>query len=156
MYTFLTRNGQTIAFGLGLVVTVLMLLLIFGGVAEFEAIPDDDLSRYDTTIFNFGLYAAIGLVILCFIAAVLFGIYQLATNPKGALKGLAGLGAIVVLFFILYSSADANADMLERLSDFNVSTGQSQFITGAIATALILAAAGILATVVGEVINFFK
>ena len=156
MYTFLTRNGQTIAFGLGLVVTVLMLLLIFGGVAEFEAIPDDDLSRYDTTIFNFGLYAAIGLIVLCAIAAVLFGVYQLATNPKGALKGLIGLGVIIVLFFILYSSADPNTSMLERLSDFDVSTTESQFITGAIATALILAAIAAVATAVGEVINFFK
>lgn len=156
MYTFLTRNGQTIAFGIGLVISVLMLLLIFGGVGEFESIPDDDLSRYDTTIFNFGLYAAIGLVILCLIAAVLFGIYQLATNPKGAIKAIAGLAAVLILFFILYSTADADVDMLDRLSDFSVSPGQSQFITGAIWTALILAAAGILATVVGEVVNFFK
>lgn len=156
MYKFLTRNGQTVAFGVGLLIVLIAIALIIGGVEEFSAIPDDDLSRYQTTIFNFGLYASIGLVILCFVAAVLFGVYQLATNPKGALKGIIGLAVVVLLFFIIYSSADANLEMLDRLEDFNVSPTASQMITGGIATALILAAIATLAGVVGELVNFFR
>ncbi len=155
MYTFLTRNGQSIAFGVGLVMTIVMVALIFAGLSDFEAFGDGA-GRYDTTIFNFGMYAAIALVILGLIAAVVFGIVQLASDPKGAIKGIAGLVAIVAIFFIFYSIADPNNAMLARLSDFSVSVGQSKFISGSITTALILLAAAVVAGIVSEIINLFK
>lgn len=156
MYAFLTKNGQTLAFGAGLILVVAAIVLIFSGLSGFEAYGDTP-ERYQTTIFNFGMYAAIALIIIGLIAAVLFGIFQLATDPKGALKGIIGLVAIVVLFFVFYSIADPNSAMLSRLSsDFVVTPGQSKFISGGITTALILLAASVLAAAVAEVINFFK
>ena len=156
MYTFLTRNGQTIGFGLGLLFVVIAIVSIFSGVDEFSSFADDDVARYDTTIFNFGMYAAIALVALCFVAAVIFGVAQLASDPKGAIKGIIGLVAVIALFFIIYSAADPDSEMLNRLSDFSVTDGQSKMITGAIWTALILAAAAVVATAVSEVVNFFR
>ena len=158
MYTFLTRNGQTLAFGLGLAIVVLMLIFIFSGVSAFEAIPENDVSRYDTSIFDFGMYGAVFLIIACAVAAIIFGIYQVATNPKGALKGLLGLAAVIVLVLILYSTADPDTEMLaiQARDGFFVDPGQSKFITGAIATALIMAAGAVLALAVSEVLSFFK
>ena len=158
MYTFLTRNGQTIAFGIGLLLVIVTIAAIFGGVDEWSLIPDDDFSRYDTTIFNAGMYGAILLIVLCAAAALLFGVFQLATNFKGAIKGIIGLVAIVVLFYIIKGTADPSLDGLNLNDDIAgaLDAGQSTFITGAIATALILAAIAVVATAVSEVINFFR
>ncbi len=156
MYKFLTTNGQTIGFGLGLLLVIIMLVSIFSGVGDFTAYAEDDMARYDTTIFNVGMVAAIGLAILAALAALVFGALQFATDPKGAIKGLLGLVAVIIIFFIIYSAADPDAAMLSRLSDFDVTDGQSKMITGAIWTALILAGAAVLATVVSEVLNFFR
>ena len=158
MYSFLTRNGQTVAFGIGLLMTIAMIGIIAGGVGEWSQIGEKDMARYDTKIFDFGMYAAFFLMAAAALAAVLFGIYQLATNPKGALKGILGLVAVIALFFIIYSAADPDAAMLERMADkeFNVTPGQSKMITGAIWTALILAGTAVVSTAVAELINFFK
>ncbi len=158
MYSFLTRNGQTVAFGIGLLIAIIMVVTIAGGVGDWSQIGENDMARYDTTIFNFGMKASFALMFFCALAAIVFGIYHLATNPKGALKGIIGLVAVIALFFIIYSSADPQVDMLEKMAklDFNVTPGQSQMITGAIWTALILAGLSVVATAVSEIINFFK
>jgi len=156
MYTFLTRNGQTIGFGLGLLLVIVLIVSIFSGVDDFTAYADDDPARYETSIFNFGMYAAFFLMFLAAAAALVFGIIQLASDPKGALKGIIGLATVLIIFFIIYSAADPDSAMLARLSDFSVTDGQSKMISGAIWTALILAAVAVLATAVSEVINFFR
>lgn len=159
MYKFLTRNGQTLGFGLGLLLVVGMLVSIFSGVEKFSAFAEDDMERYQTTIFNFGMYAAFFLVVAAAVAAVLFGIMQFVGNPKGALKGLLGLLAVVALFFVIYSAADPDVDMIKLLAettDFAVTEGQSKMITGSIWTALILSGVAIAATVISEVLNFFR
>ncbi|MFK8055157.1 MAG: hypothetical protein AB8F78_03460 [Saprospiraceae bacterium] len=158
MYSFLTRNGQTVAFGIGLLVTILMIGIIAGGVGDWSLIGEKDPTRYDTTIFDFGLYASFFLMFAAALAAIVFGIYHLATNPKGALKGILGLVAVAALFLIIYSTADPDLEMLEVMAkkDFNVSPGQSKMITGAIWTALILAGTAVIATAISEIINFFK
>ena len=156
MYTFLTRNGQTIAFLVGLLIVVAAIVTIVSGVGDWELIADDDPSRYDTTIFNLGMYAAIGLVIVCFIAAVLFGLLQLASDPKGAMKGIIGLAVIVGVFFVVYSSADPSVPMDGLLTEFGVSDGASKMISGAMWTALGLAVLAVLALAISEILNFFR
>ena len=158
MYSFLTRNGQTVAFGVGLLLAIGMIVSIASGVGEWSLIGENDMARYETGMFDFGMKAAFGLMILAALAAIAFGIYHLATNPKGALKGILGLVAVIALYFIIYSAADPQPEMLEKMAklDFIVSPGQSKMITGAIWTALILAAMAVLSTAVAEIINFFK
>ena len=159
MYRFLTKNGQTLAFGLGAAVVVISLLIIFTNSGDFAAIADENNpNRYDTGIFDFIMYASAALIVLCAIAAVLFGIYQVATNPKGAIKGLIGLALIVVLLVVLYSTADPNLDMLavQAKDGFFVEPGESKFISGLIWTALAMAGGAVLALAVSEVISFFK
>lgn len=159
MYTFLTRNGQTVAFAVGFLVVLVSLVIIFTNSGDFAAIADENNpNRYDTSIFDFVMYSAAALVVLCAIAAVLFGIYQVATNPKGAIKGIIGLGLVVVLLLILYSTADPDTAMLaaQAKDGFFVEPGESKFITGLISTALIMAGGAVLALAVSEIISFFK
>ena len=98
MYKFLTKNGQTLAFGLGILLTVLTLIILFSGLGEFESLSDEQ--KAQTGIFNFGLQASIALVILGFIAMVGFGLYQVATNIKGSLKGIIGFVLLIVIFLV--------------------------------------------------------
>jgi len=138
--------------------TIIMVVLISNGLGDWSQLGEKDMARYDTTMFDFGMKSAIALMIAGAIAAIVFGVYHLATNPKGALKGILGLVAVAALFFIIYSSADPDTEMLERMAakDFNVSPGQSKMITGAIWTALILAGGAVISTAIAEIINFFK
>ncbi len=139
MYSFLTRNGQTLAFGLGLLLAIGMVLSIYlGDVGTWSQIPENNITRYETGMFNFGMKASFVLMGAAAIAALLFGIFHFASNPKGALKGIIGLIAVIALFFIIYSAADPQPEMLEKMAelDFSVTQGQSKMITGAMWTAL--------------------
>ena len=156
MYQFLTKNGQLLAFGLGLVIAVIFLLSVFGGVDTFDALPKEE--KGTTTIFNFGLMAAIALTVLCFIAALVFGIWQLIQHPKGSIKMLIGLGVMLVIFFIFFGSAqdETSGKLFELVQENNISSTQNKFITGALWTGVVLALLAAGTFVVSEVRNLFK
>ncbi len=157
MYKFLSKNGQVIAFGIGVVITAIFLILIFSGLEGFNALPEDD--RITSDIFNFGIYAVIALIILCAIFAILFGIFQVVTNPKGSVKGLIGIAALAAVFFIAYSMATMPAPdtaLAATKEGFEVTDGQFKFISGEILSALVLAGVAAASFVIAEIINFFK
>ena len=103
MYQFLVKNGQRLAFGIGLLVTVIFLVNVLSGMEEFSALPDDE--RSTTGIFNFGLSGAIALAIIAAISMVLFGLYHILSNFRTSVKGLIGVALLVVVFIIAYSTA---------------------------------------------------
>lgn len=155
MYKFLARNGQLIAFGIGAILTVGFLLIVLGGIEGFNALAEEE--KGSTSIFNFGLYAAVALTVLCFIVAVAFGLFQTVTNPKGAIKGLGGIIAIIAVFFIGQTIAGPDsASLLETRQQFGVSDGQSSIINGSLIGMLLLAAVAVAAFVIFEIRNFFK
>lgn len=156
MYSLLVKHGQLIAFGLGLVITVIFLLSVFGGLSDFQALEDGQ--EGTTNIFNAGLYGAIALTILGVIAILGFGLYQTATNLKGAAKFLIGFAAIVVIFFIFYSMAQpvSGGRLAMLMEKFNITQGTSNFISGALGTALTLAGLAAGAFVLSEIRNLFK
>ncbi|MEO0779129.1 MAG: hypothetical protein AAF146_21365 [Bacteroidota bacterium] len=67
MYKFLVRNGQLLAFGVGILFTVIFLGSVLGGLDSFNSLAEEEQST--TGIFDFGLVAAIALAILCVIEA---------------------------------------------------------------------------------------
>lgn len=156
MYQFLTKYGTGVAFGIGLLVTLIFLIPTLSGIGGFNALPEEQ--QGTTTIFNAGLMAAIGLIILCFAISLLFGIYQLATNPKGALKLIISLVLMAVIFFVLYSVSqpETNAKMVELAKTFNITDGVSKFISAALWTVIALAGIAAGAFVVSEIRNLFK
>ena len=155
MYKFLAKHGQLVAFGLGALITLGFLGGVLGGIEGFSALADDE--RKTSDIFNFGLYAVIGLAILGVLAALVFGVIQTVSNPKGAIKGIAGLALIAVLFFVGQALAGADtAEILDKRQTFGVTDGQSSIINGAILGGMILAGLTAIAFVGGEILSFIK
>lgn len=156
MYRLLTKYGTGFAFGLGLLVTLIFLIPAISGVSEFNMLPPEE--KGTTTIFNAGLYCALALIIIGFASSILFGIYQLAAHPKGAVKFLISIAVIAVLFFILYSmSAPETGERMQALAkEFNITDGISKLISAALKTVLALAGIAVLAFVFAEIRNLFK
>ncbi len=157
MYNFLARNGQTLAFGLGALLTIIFYLSVFSGLEKFNMQARED--QWTTNIFNIGFYASIFLTAVCLIAAVAFGLIQMANSPKAALKGIVGVAGLLGIFFLIYSSVDptaAPADVQAVEQQFEVTAQQSKFISGAIITTVVLASAALVTFLVFEVINLFK
>jgi len=156
MYKFLTKNGQLIAFGLGTLLTIIFYALVSTGLEEFTALDlAKDPARFETTIFDFGLMAARGLTGLAAVIAVLFGIYHTATNPKGAIKVIAGLAVVAVVFGIAYSSADGFVKE-SWASDFQITPDISKFVEASILTTLGLLGIALAIFILGEIRNLFK
>ncbi len=153
MYNFLTKYGQLLSFGVGFLLIAIFYILASGGLGDFNGLPKEE--QFQTGIFNFGLGAALLLVIVAAALAILFGIYHIVTNPKGAMKAIIGVGVIVVLFFVLYSMADGSFTE-NQASKFGITEGISKYVSAALNTGLALGAIVIVAFIVGEVRNFFK
>ena len=162
MYTFLNKYGQALAFGIGVLVVVIFLVSIFSEDATtLEALTSDTVKgpeKYATSAFDFGLYASIGLVIVAFIAAILFGLFQVATNPGGSLKGLIGAAILIVICFVCYSVAnnDISQESLAIQNSINkfetdqettFDGGTLKFISEAIIASLVLIGLSILSLI---------
>ena len=155
MYKFLAKNGQLVAFGAGVLITAGFLAGVLGGIEDFMATAEDQ--RNQSNIFNFGLYAVIGLTVLGFVAALGFGLFQTLANPKGAIKGIAGLALIAGMFFVGQALAGEDSQgVTDALAEFNVTPGQSSIINGSIIGAAILAGLTAVAFVGGELMSFIR
>jgi len=156
MYKFLIKNGQVVAFGLGLLLVLVYFLSVGKGLpADFSSLEVKDQLAANTSAFNFGLKAAIVLIVLTAIVVIGFMIYQFISNPKGAIKGLIAIAVLAVLFLILYSSADP-AISPRLVKDFPISDGISKYISAALSTTLIVGAFAIFALIASEVRSFFQ
>ncbi len=148
-----------LAFGLGLLITILFYVIASTGLEAFNAL--DEKARpasAEGDIFMFGLYAAIALLVIAAAAMLLFGVFHMVSDLKGALKGIIGIGAIVVIFFIAYSMAEAapptsDVELYRRLG---ITTGISKYVSAAITCTGVLGAIAIASFVLSEIRNFFK
>ncbi|MCB0643976.1 MAG: hypothetical protein KDC44_20150 [Phaeodactylibacter sp.] len=156
MYKFLTRNGRLLAFGLGVLITLVFLVSVIPNLEEFNMATKE--AQKETGIFNSGLIAVIFLTIVGAVAAIFFGLFQTLTNLKGSIKGLIGVGLLIVVFLIAYalSTPETGGPIFETIQEFNISDGQSKFISGALLTTLIMVIGAAAAFVFSEIRNFFK
>jgi hypothetical protein len=157
MYKTLSKNGQTIGFLFGALVTGLYLLIMAGGWSKFSALGDSP-DRYDTTIFNFGLYGSIAMAILGVILVAAFGVMQMASNPKAAMRGLLGGVVLVILFIIAYStsSSEVSGPLAKSVENMEVSPNSLKLIGAGITGSIVLALIAGGAILVSELRNFFK
>ena len=164
MYKLLTTKGQLIAIGIGLLSVLIAIGSIISGVKSQYNMSDDlnrimkDNAEATFNFFNPAIYVVVILIAVAFIAAVLFGVFGLLSDPKGSLKFIIGFGLLLVLFFILYSTADvAHTGRMQMLVErFDVSQNVSKMITGGVKTAVIGIAVAFGAAVVMEIVNLFK
>ena len=154
MYNFLAKNGQLLAFGLGALITVVFLISVFSGLDSFLALSKEE--QGTTGIFNFGLVATILLAIAGLVFAIFFGLFQTISNPRGSIYGIGAIVLLLVIFFVARAMGSDDGPIMKTINAFNVTDGQSSFITGAISTGLILALLALLALALSEIRNFFK
>jgi len=165
MYSFLNKYGQALAFGLGIVVTLIFLAIIFSDPATDTLSTMSDEDKYNSSMFNFGLGTSILMTVLAAAGMLLFGVTQIFGNLKGSLKGIIGLGVVVALLLIAISATTGEPDhpqiqtAIDKFEDAQGTTftaGNMKFIGGSIITALVMMAASFVVLIVFGVRNFFK
>ena len=168
MYSFLNKYGQALAFGIGVLITVIFLASIFSAddaTLEMLQANDKTAETYETDIFNFGISISVILTALAFVVALIFGIVQMISNPKGSLKGLAGLAVLLIILFVGYSMASgevtdpeiANAiEKFETSQESEITAGNLKFISGSILTAVVMVGLAILTLIVFGIRGLFK
>jgi len=158
MYKFLVDNGQRIAFGLGMGLTILFFVFALSGMEEFSMLAKEE--QFTTGIFDVGLFGSLVLIVIAAVAMVGFGIFQILGDVKGSMKGLLGLFALLAIFFAAFATSPgeetgAVAESIQRL-DYEISPSSLKFIGGSIITSLVLILIAAAAFIFFEIRNFFK
>ena len=154
MYTFLTKNGQTLAFGFGILMVLIYFIMILAGQDPGDMTND---MLKGTGKFNFGLWAAILLVALGFILWALFTVFHVFGNLKGSLKGFIGIGILAVILIIFKSMAKVDSGrLLNTVEEANIGPALSSWLSGALNTTVGLIAIAIVILVLFEIYNLFK
>ncbi len=160
MYQFLSKKGSTVAFVLGAALSIIFLAIVLSESESLSSFGDDlpGLKEKHIDLFNFGIFSAIALAVLTAVAAVAFGLLQMLGDIKGSLKGLIGIGALIVLYLVFSSTAthETVGDLAETMKTFEIDEARSKMITGAIWTTLIAGIVGVGSLVIFEVVNAFK
>lgn len=156
MYKFLAKNGQALAFGLGVLVTVIFLAMALPNIG----LIDED-NPQNVNIFNFGIYGTIILIVVAAALMIAFGFFQVASTFRTSWKGILGFVILLVVFFVAWTTANSEVSqevmaIRNAAADQGVDGGDLKFIGGAITTLLVLIVAAVAAFVVSEIINFFK
>lgn len=165
MYNFLIRKGQSVALIFGLICVAIFLGSAMSGLSsagydigtDLNSLSDE--AKAGISFFNPGLKLTLGLVIVALVLAlVVFGVVDLIKFPKGAIRVLAGVAVIGIIFFALYSMSDVEtAGKLGELHQrFNISDSISKMISGGLKTTLGLAVIAVVAMIIFELYNAFK
>lgn len=165
MYKFLTKNGQSMALGLGVLVIAIFLISIYSGFSSMGYDMSTDLNKLtdaeqaEIGFFNSGIALTVAMIVIAFVLAfVVFGIFDLVKFPKNAIKFGIGLVGLIIVFYILYSTSSFDSvGRLETLNErFEITESISKFISGGIKTTLGLLGFSVFAVIVGELWALFK
>jgi len=165
MYKFLTKNGQTLALALGVLVVAFFLGSVFSGFDSMGYDMSTDLNKLtdeqqsEIGFFDGTIKITVFMIGAAFVLAFLiFGIFDLIKFPKNAIKFIIGLLVIGGVFFALYSSSQFDqAGRLATLNEkFDITEGISKFISGGIKTTLGLLIVSAAALVLGELWSLIK
>ncbi len=164
MYPFLTKYGQTLAFGLGLLVTIIFLVIVIPNSGEVADPANPGKFNYDTNIFDFGIKGSVFLTVIAVLAMLVFGVLQILSDPKRSRKSLIGVLVLAAVCVACYFLADVSksASVQEAISKFEeankttLTDSNFRLISGSIVISGVLLGAAALAFLVSEVRNFFK
>jgi hypothetical protein len=163
MYNYLSKNGQLVAFLLGVVMVLIFLAMAIPTAGDyfFDTMTDEELFQVD--IFNFGILAAGVLTAICAAGILFFGIYHVASNPKGSIKGIVGVLVIAVLMYLFYMVAAGEPDhptiagAIEKYETSSegrfITEGNLKWIGGAIRAGLLMAGLAFVALIVMPIIS---
>ncbi|WP_020533874.1 hypothetical protein [Flexithrix dorotheae] len=108
----------------------------------------------DLVIADYGLRAAYILVILAAIVAVVMPIIKSVQDPKSIIGSLVGIAVLVVVYFIGY--ALAGDEVTPKYMEFDVDSGMSKLIGGALTMFYIMLVVAFLGIIYTEVSKLFK
>ncbi len=155
LYTMLSKNGSTIAFGLGTAICAIFLISVFSQIGDKSTIEE----LIATDIFDLGLKLTIFLTVLCALAIIGFGLFHVVTDLKGAMKGLIGVGILAAVFGIAYSTASpevAGNPIFDTIQTFKITDGVSKFISGAIIATLATLVIAAVSLIGSAIVNLIK
>ena len=160
MYKSLTKFGQSGAFGFALIIILIYLFSVMGKQDMLQG----DLAKRSTEIANTGIFdfiimAAIALTVIAGVLMLLFMVFHTAMDFKNSMMLIIIIALSIILFVVGRSMmfAHGNGESLAKtLEKFEVTSGASAFISGAIFTATALAVLSALGLILSEVRNFFK
>jgi len=113
MYNLLMKNGQVMAFGLGVACVLIFLFMMFGGT------PDADNAG-----LTFGLMASMFFIFFCAIAAAGFAVYQNLGNVKGLIPSVLALLAVgAAIFKFIGFITQTTATVVEKSTDIGMMIG---------------------------------
>jgi len=145
-----------LAFGLGVILVLIYLFTAIPNLDSFNALPED--LRTTSTIFDIGLWLGIIMIAVTALFAIGFGIWQFITNPKGSIKVLGGLAAVVIMFGIFYATSESETTgaLATTISEFKITDTVSKLISAGIKTVFGLSAVSVAIFLGGELYNAFK
>ncbi|MEO1435008.1 MAG: hypothetical protein AAFV80_05685 [Bacteroidota bacterium] len=152
MYNFLIKRGQTVAFALGALISIIFIASAIGGVNSMGGPSKEDL--YPTAFFDTGLFGSYFLLTVAIAAMVIFGVLFIANNFKASMKGLIFLGVMLVIFFVAYSMG--SEEITPSMEKFNVDGKTGKAIGAAISTMLIMGIGALVLAAAAEIWSFFK
>ncbi len=148
MYNLLMKNGQVMAFGLGVAVVLIFLFMMFGGT------PDADNSG-----LAFGLVASMVFIGICAMAAAGFAVYQNLGNVKGLIPSALALVAVVagiVKFIGFIQETTATVVDPTTLLENGLTAGEDSLVGIGVTLGLAAMALTFLVLIVSLVMDFFK
>lgn len=157
MYELLSKKGLLFAFLLGLAAVLMFYVPVLTGVNAFNALPEEE--QTNTSIFDLGLWITIILVVIAALAIIGFSILSIAKDLKGSLRGLVGLGVILLIFIVGYAltgTPDEGTRLSSVIERFQVSFSDQQIINGALFSALGILILTAVAFVFGEISGLLK
>lgn len=136
------------------ILTYVMIGLTAIFVAMFYLGGEIPNQAYPTPVYtDILIHWAKTLFFVCAGLSLLFPIIQLVSNPKGAVKGLAGLVGLGLIILIGYSLSDATLLDLPGYTGGDNTPGALQFADTVLYTMYILGVGTVLSIVVTEVLR---
>ncbi len=156
MYNFLLRNGTTIAFVVGFIAAVVLVVAVVGGGSEYAY--DDHVNLYGVGAFGTAVKIGVAFVVLGLIAIAVGGIYGLVTNPKSAIKFVIGGAVLAVMVGILFAiSPEETSGPVRALNEeYDIQGTTTRLISGGILATVILLGLAFATVLLAEIRNAFK
>lgn len=132
---------------------VLITLISISVIGSSELMAQDaaPASQEGTGWIDIALYLSYIMVIVGGLGAIVLPLFQAAGDPKSLMKSGIGVAAILVVFFIAY--AVSGNEVTPIYQQFNVDTGDSKLIGGAIITSYLLTIIAVVGIVYTEIKN---
>jgi len=153
MYNFLSKNGQLIAFVVGVIIVIAFWVAAFAGINSFSGTPTEE-QLFGSSAFDIGLRGAWWLAIIAFILMLVFIVRSVIMNPKGSLPLIIAALAILGLFFV-FKGMDAGT-VTRSMEKYRVSAAEGGIVSGGLWVAILMFFGAWIVLILSEVRGIFR